>query len=90
MRLLPFAAIACIGAYLFSRKRTAAPRLDPDERIGRSVRALLPDPDAVRVTVSRGIVSLRGTIAGDERDDLLVAVLGTPGVTEITNLLEVR
>ena len=86
---MPLLAIAGLGAYLFSRVRRPA-RLDPDERIRRGVQALLPDPGAVHVTVSRGVVSLHGSIGRNERDELLLAVLGTPGVTEVSNLLEVR
>ena len=85
MRVLPLLALACLGAYFFSKSRRPVP--DPDERIRRSVRGLVPEPSDVQVTVSRGIVSLRGTMSRDRRDDLLAAVLATPGVTEVHNLL---
>jgi hypothetical protein len=88
MRLLPILAIAGLGAYLLSRTRT--PDIDPDERIRRSVMASLPHHHNVRVVVNRGVVSLRGTISSQERDDLLAAVLATPGVDEVSNLLEVE
>lgn len=89
MRLMPILAIAGLGAYLFSRVRRPR-RLDPDERIRRSVAALLPHDRDLRVVVKRGVVSLRGSISRQERDDLLAAVLATPGVTEVSNLLEVE
>lgn len=88
MRLLPILALVGLGAYLLSRSRT--PGIDPDERIRRSVVALLPHQGDLRVVVNQGVVSLRGTTSRRERDDLLAAVLATPGVTEVSNLLEVE
>jgi hypothetical protein len=87
MRLLPLLALAGLGAYLVSRSRA---RIDPDERIRRSVAALLPHRNDLRVSVNRGVVSLRGTVSRSERDDLLAAVLAMPGVSEISNRLEVE
>jgi hypothetical protein len=91
MRLLALVAVA--GAALLLAKRRSRPRLHPDERLGSQVRAqiaaLLGDPQAVRVTVNRGVVSLRGGVSKAERDDVLAAVLATPGVTQVSNLLEV-
>ena len=87
MRLLPLLALAGLGAYLFSRTRAG---IDPDERLRRSVAALLPHRHDLRVSVHRGIVSLRGTVGRSERDDLLAAVLAMPGVSEISNRLEVQ
>lgn len=80
MRLLPLLALAGLAAFLLSRRR-----LDPDERIRRSVRRLLPDN--VQMTVDDGVVSLRGALSRGPRDDLLVAVLAIPGVIEVRNLL---
>src|SRR5688500_11725445 len=88
MKLLPLLALAGLGAYLVSRTRAAS--VDPDERIRRSVAALLPEHRELRVVVKHGVVSLRGTLSRSERDDLLAAVLATPGVSEISNLLEVE
>jgi osmotically-inducible protein OsmY len=88
MRLLPLLALAGLGAYLLGRARTGD--IDPDERIRRNVVALLSRHDGLQVTVNRGAVSLRGTVSRRERDDLLAAVLATPGVTEVSNLLEVE
>jgi hypothetical protein len=90
MRLLALVAVA--GAALFLAKRRSRPRLHPDERLGREVRAqieaLLGDPQAVRVSVNRGVISLRGSVTRAERDDVLAAVLATPGVTQVSNLLD--
>jgi BON domain len=88
MRLLPILALAGLGAYLLSRART--PDIDPDERIRRSVAALLAHHRNVRAVVNGGVVSLRGTIGSQDRDDLLAAVLATPGVEEVSNLLELE
>ncbi len=91
MRLLALVAVA--GAALLLAKRRSRPRLHPDERLGRQVRAqiaaLLGDPQAVRVSVNAGVIGLRGRVTKAERDDVLAAVLATPGVTQVSNLLEV-
>lgn len=83
MRLLLLLAAAALGAYVLRR-----PRVDPHERIQRDVRACLPDD--VQATVVDGVVTLRGTVTRDERDDVLVAVLAVPGVVEVSNLLEIE
>lgn len=87
MRLLALVALVGLGAYLLNRSRR---RLHPDERIRREVRALLPEPDDVQVRVDGGAVYLRGSVSREARDDLLAAVLAIPGVTEISNLLEIE
>ena len=84
MRLLPLLALAGLALYLF---RSGKPE-QPDERIRRELRALLPAD--VRATVVDGVVTLRGTATRAARDDLLVAVLAVPGVAEVSNLLEIR
>ena len=88
MRLLPLLALAGLGAYLLGRTRKAA--IDPDERIWRRVTALVSRHNDLQVIVNGGVVSLRGTVSRSERDDLLAAVLATPGVTGVSNLLEVE
>jgi hypothetical protein len=91
MRLLALLAVA--GAAVLLAKRRHRPHLHPDERLGQQVRAqiaaLLADPRAVRVTVNRGVIGLRGSVSKAERDDVLAAVLATPGVTQVSNFLEV-
>ena len=84
MRLLPLLTLAGLALYLFRRGK----REHPDERIRRGLRACLPE--GVRATVADGLVTLRGTVTRDARDDLLVAVLALPGVVEVSNLLEIR
>jgi hypothetical protein len=83
MRLLLLVAAVALGAYVLRR-----PRIDSHERIRRELRARLPQ--GVRASVIDGVVTLRGTVARDERDDLLVAVLAVPGVVEVSNLLEIE
>ena len=85
-------AIAGAAALLLAKRRSQ-PRLHPDQRLDRQVRAqiaaLLGGPHAVRITVNQGVVSLRGSVSKTERDDVLAAVLATPGVAQVSNLLEV-
>lgn len=94
--LVLLAAAGAAAAYLYSRGRPAAPRKAapmPDDRgIEEAVRerlaGVVADPGAVHVTVREGIASLRGPVLPGERDRALNAVLGVPGVLEVSNFLE--
>lgn len=96
MRLLTLLAVAAVaaGAYHFSRnRRRPARRVAESEQLARRVRAAIEsavaNPGAVDVRVHRGRATLRGRVRREERDFVLAAALGAPGITQVNNLLEV-
>jgi osmotically-inducible protein OsmY len=96
MRLLTLLALATVaaGAYQFqkSRRRQARKALT-DAQLARRVRAAIEsavaNPGGVDVRMHGHTVTLRGRVRKEERDFVLAAALGAPGVTEVRNYLEI-
>jgi len=67
------------------------PRAVSDDTLRHRVRARLSElvarPDAVQVTVENGVVRLTGEVLPQERDTLLSALIGIPGVWRLRNAL---
>jgi osmotically-inducible protein OsmY len=96
MRLLTLLALATLaaGAYQFQKNRGQTPRRPAtDNQHARRVRAAIEsavaNPGEVDVRMQGGTVTLRGRVRKEERDFVLAAALGAPGVTEVRNYLEV-
>jgi osmotically-inducible protein OsmY len=93
MRTLTLLAIATLvaGAWHFqsSRRRQAVSSEDLSRRVRAAIESAVANPGAVDVRVFRGTVTLRGRVRRDERDFVLAAALGAPGVTQVSNYLEV-
>ena len=93
MRLLTILAVAALaaGAYHFrrSRRERVAATSDLERRVRAAIEASVADPGAVHVRVRGGTVMLRGRVRKDERDFVLAAALGAPGVTQVGNSLEI-
>jgi osmotically-inducible protein OsmY len=93
MRLLTLLAIATVaaGAYHFRGRRRV--QVDTTASLARRVRAAIEasvaNPGGVDVRVHRDTVTLRGRVRREERDFVLAAALGAPGVTQVRNFLEV-
>ena len=94
MRTLTLLAIAtlAVGAYHFRTSRRQ--RRDTGTSVARRVRAAIEasvaNPGGVEVRVHNGRVTLRGKVRKDERDFVLAAALGAPGVTQVSNYLEIE
>jgi osmotically-inducible protein OsmY len=97
MRLLTLLAAAALagGIYHYSRHRgftrsRADGQAPSDYRLAESVRTAIAGASTREVDVRciNGVVVLRGTVRGAERDRLLAAALAVPGVIQITNYLE--
>lgn len=93
MRLLTILAVAVLaaGAYHFRRNRglRAAAGSDLERRVRAAIEASVADPAAIDVRVRGGTVTLRGRVRREERDFVLAAALGAPGVTQVGNYLEI-
>lgn len=93
MRLLTLLAAAVLagGLYQLSRKRNlrSTPGVS-DYRLAERVRTAIAGTSSGEVDVRcmNGVVILRGTVGGQERDRLLAAALAVPGVVQVTNYLE--
>jgi osmotically-inducible protein OsmY len=93
MRLLTLLALATVaaGAYHFRSRRRI--QVDSTSSLARRVRAAIEasvaNPGGVDVRVHRDTVTLRGRVRREERDFVLAAALGAPGVTQVRNFLEV-
>lgn len=94
MRLLTLVAVAALaaGAYHFrSRRRAkAASTSNLARRVRAAIEASVANPGAVSVRVHAGTVTLRGRVRKEERDFVLAAALGAPGVTQVRNYLQVE
>ena len=97
MRLLTLVAVAAVaaGAYHFSTTRPRAPGRQrdteaPARRVRAAIESAVASPGAIDVRVHRGRVTLRGRVRKEERDFVLAAALGAPGITQVNNLLEVE
>lgn len=94
MRPLTLLALATLvaGAWHFqsSRRRHALSSEDLTRRVRAAIESAVADPAALDVRVFRGTVTLRGRVRRDERDFVLAAALGAPGVTQVSNYLEVE
>ena len=68
--------------------------IEDDEGLAERVRARLARtvsrPEAVQVTVEKGVVTLAGTVAAAEFDRLVSAVLRVRGVRDVNDQLDVR
>jgi osmotically-inducible protein OsmY len=60
------------------------------ERVRSAVGRVVSHPGAIEADVFAGRVTLRGPVLQGELDDLLAAVSQVPGVSEVTNELEVH
>jgi hypothetical protein len=93
MRALTLLAVATLaaGVYHFSsRRRTrAVASADLSRRVRAAIEASVVEPAAVEVRVLGTTVTLRGRVRRDERDFVLAAALGAPGVTQVSNYLEI-
>jgi hypothetical protein len=96
MRLLTLVAVAAVaaGLYHFQTTRTRVrARVAASDQLERRVRAAIEssvaNPGGVHVRVNGSVVTLRGRLRKEERDFVLAAALGAPGVTQVTNLMEV-
>jgi len=96
MRLLTLLALATLaaGAYqIQTSRRRAARNALTDRQLARRVRAAIEsavaNPGGVDVRMHGGTVTLRGRVRREERDFVLAAALGAPGVTEVRNYLEI-
>jgi osmotically-inducible protein OsmY len=101
MRKLIFLALAAAGTYAawsyFDRRAMARERARfapaTDEVLARRVREALsrivPDPDAIDVTVHERTVTLRGPVTRASRDRALRAALSLPGVKAVVNRFEI-
>lgn len=97
MRLLTIVAVATLAAGVFhfqQTRRRAMERLRTSDNLARRVRAAIEasvaDPGALEVRVQGSAVTLRGRVRKEERDFVLAAALGAPGVTQVANFLEVE
>lgn len=94
MRLLTLLAVAMVaaGAYHFQSRRRGQARTGVDlaRRVRAAIEASVANPGNVDVRVHRGTVTLRGRVRREERDFVLAAALGAPGVTQVSNYLEVE
>lgn len=95
MRLLTLLAVATVaaGVYRFRQlRRLGGGTLSPDRQMEKSVHQAIAHAASspVHVRCINGVVTLRGTVSVAERDRLLAAALGVPGITQVTNLLEVN
>jgi hypothetical protein len=93
MRLLTILAIAAVagGAYHFRRSRgeRASRGASLERRVRAAIEASVANPGAVDVRVRGSTVTLRGRVRMEERDFVLAAALGAPGVTQVGNYLEI-
>jgi osmotically-inducible protein OsmY len=92
MRLLTILAVAAVaaGAYHFRRSRgeRVARGTDLERRVRAAIEASVANPGACDVRVRGSTVTLRGRVRREERDFVLAAALGAPGVTQVANYLE--
>jgi osmotically-inducible protein OsmY len=98
MRLLTVLAVAALAAGVYHYRshrdvaRTGRGRQAPadallEENVRSGIAGAASTP--VQVRCLSGVVTLRGSVRAAERDLLLAAALAVPGVTQVTNLLEV-
>lgn len=99
MRLLTIAAVAAVAAGIYhyrqQRRRPGRAERQPgisDELLAERVRAGIAGAASspVEVRVVNGSVALHGTVRRAERDLVLAAALAVPGVSRVTNRLEVE
>ena len=95
MRLLTLLAVATVaaGVYQFrQRRRPGRGTLSPDRQMEKRVHEAIAHAASspIHVRCINGVVTLRGTVGVAERDRLLAAALAVPGITQVTNLLEVN
>jgi osmotically-inducible protein OsmY len=98
MRLMTLLALAGVAAGIYhyrqqrgistGRRRAATPDLRLAQQVRGAIEAAVANPGRVDVKVHRGVVALRGEVRNAERDLVLQAALGVPGVSQVTNLLE--
>ncbi len=94
MRPLTFLALATLAAGVYhyrNRRRTQlSTRADLARRVRAAIEASVANPGAVEVRVRGSAVTLRGRVRREERDFVLAAALGAPGVTQVGNYLEIE
>lgn len=98
MRLFTVVAMAALAAGIYhfqtTRRRATRERVSASGQLERRVRAAIEsavaNPGGIDVRVNGGVVTLRGRVRQEERDFVLAAALGAPGVTQVANLLEVE
>jgi osmotically-inducible protein OsmY len=101
MKKLAFFALAAAGVYAayayfdrrsmaLQRARLAGPPSDGllARRVRESLAPIVPDPQALRVTVHQCTVTLRGAVERSARDRVLRAALAVPGVKAVLNRFE--
>ncbi len=101
MRILTVLAVAAVAAGVYQYRQSQARRSGPEqpaqalpddmlaERVRVSIAGAASSP--VEVSAAKGVVSLRGrTRSRAERDLVEAAALAVPGVSQVTNFLEIQ
>ena len=73
-----------------SRRRRVVASLDVARRVRAAIESSVANPGAIDVRVHGDRVTLRGRVRREERDFVLAAALGAPGVTQVGNYLEIE
>jgi osmotically-inducible protein OsmY len=94
MKTLTLLAIATLAAGAWhirtSRRRRVVASLDVARRVRAAIESSVANPGAIDVRVHGDRVTLRGRVRREERDFVLAAALGAPGVTQVGNYLEIE
>ena len=94
MKTLTLLAIATLAAgarhIRTSRRRRVVASLDVARRVRAAIESSVANPGAIDVRVHGDRVTLRGRVRREERDFVLAAALGAPGVTQVGNYLEIE
>ena len=94
MKTLTLLAIATLAAGAWhirtGRRRRVVASLDVARRVRAAIESSVATPGAIDVRVHGDRVTLRGRVRREERDFVLAAALGAPGVTQVGNYLEIE
>jgi osmotically-inducible protein OsmY len=94
MKTLTLLAIATLAAGAWhirtGRRRRVVASLDVARRVRAAIESSVANPGAIDVRVHGDRVTLRGRVRREERDFVLAAALGAPGVTQVGNYLEIE
>ena len=101
MRILTVLAVAAVAAGVYQYRQSRRPSHQqrqpagavPDDMLSDRVRVSIAGAASspVHVSAANGVVSLRGRIRSRaERDLVEAAALAVPGVSQVTNFLEIQ
>lgn len=101
MRILTILAVAAVAAGVYQYRQSRRPSREqlrpadavPDDMLAERVRVSIAGAASspVEVSAANGVVSLRGrTRSRAERDLVEAAALAVPGVSQVTNFLEIQ